>query len=208
MLKSDGRFRYAIKGPRATSGQLYRKSDNMKKTVFAEDEDVLVEHFFDTRDFGAIIVQQSGVVAGIDERADNAILDSFVAVVKWSFLYIPGAAVIHLVMMGLALLLWYGDLSAGLMLGGLGAAAVATFMAMLGIGKLSDLKYLRVVGGIFAVSALLAILYSILIVFVPGDYFGFFSKVTLPLSLLAGYLIKRNTDEQSVTEIVEGETRG
>ena len=92
--------------------------------------------------------------------------------------------------------LLYKDWSVEIIAGSIGILAVATFMVMIGIGKLKDLKYLRVVGAIAATSALMAILYSVLITFIPGDFFRAFIWSTLPFSLTAGYLVKRFTDNE------------
>jgi hypothetical protein len=75
-----------------------------------------------------------------------------------------------------------------------GIAVVSIFMIMLGIGKLTDLRYLRVVAGIFAAGALASVVYAILAILIPGDFVGFYIRLTLPLTLLMGYLVKRHTD--------------
>lgn len=113
------------------------------------------------------------------------------------FIY-PGAAAIHLVMMGFALLFFYRDWSAEIemLAGTVGIVVVGMFMIMMGIGKLSDLKYLRVVASIFAASALAALVYSVLITIIPGDFFGLFLKASLPLPLIVGYLVKKDTDRR------------
>jgi hypothetical protein len=82
-------------------------------------------------------------------------------------------------MLGFALLLFYNDWGAEI---------------MLRIGKLRDLKYLKVVLAVSLTSLLASILYVILAVFIPGDFFRFFAKITLPVTALIGFLVKRNID--------------
>jgi hypothetical protein len=64
---------------------------------------------------------------------------------------------------------------------------------------LTDLKYLRVVAGIIATSALASIAYIISNIFVPGDFFGWFTLLTLPLTIIIGQLIKLRTDRESLS---------
>lgn len=123
----------------------------------------------------------------------SSALDTALAVVKFVFLYIPGAALIHFIMMGFALLYFYGDWSMGLIGVSLGLLVVGTFMTMLGIGKFTDLRYLRVPGALLGAGALAAIVYAVLINFVAGDFFGLYARWTLPLTVLAGYMVKRDT---------------
>ena len=100
-------------------------------------------------------------------------------------------------MMGFALSLFYDGWFVELFLGMLGIFAVATFMIMFGIGKFWDLKYLKVVASVFLTSSLAGILYMTLAVLIPGDFFGFFAKMTLALPVLVGYLAKRNVDGEA-----------
>ena len=128
---------------------------------------------------------------------NNHFSDKILTAVKWIFLYLPGAAAIHFIMIGFALLFIYKDWGGEMLLGTTGIFAAATFMIMLGIGKLKDLKYLKVVGAISLVSLLMAISYAVLASFVAGDFFGIFARTTLPLTALAGYLVKIKIDSES-----------
>lgn len=100
-------------------------------------------------------------------------LDNFLTTIKFVFLYLPGTLAIHFTMLGLALALFYSDFPYGLLFGVFGFFIVGMFMIMIGLGKLSDLKYLRTVITILCFSAINAILYDILAVFIKGDFFGF-----------------------------------
>ena len=130
------------------------------------------------------------------EGVESKVLDSLLTAIKWIFLYLPGAAVIHLIMLGFALLYFYNDWSLGIVVASAGILIFGTFMMMLGIGKLTDLRYLRVAASLVAAGALAAILYSILIVFIPGDFFGPFARLSLPLTLAVGYMVKKDTDKK------------
>ena len=171
----------------------------MKKTTLTEDARLDFQDFFDAEDFSANQMTSSKDAA-LRQNApseNNSFLDTFLTAVKWIFLYFPGVAAIHFIMMGVALLFLYNDWGIEMMLGTLGVFAVSVFMIMFGIGKLRDLEYLKVVLGVFLTSSLCAVLYAILAVFIPGDFFGFFAKITLPLPMVVGYLVKRKIDGES-----------
>lgn len=168
----------------------------MKKTTLTEDA-FDYQAFFDEKDFAPnqLAINQTAALQNNAAEESDGFLDLFLTTVKWAFLYLPGAAAIHFIMLGFTLLFLYRDWGFEMMLGTLGAYSVAAFMIMLGIGKLRDLKYLKVVGAVSLTSLLLTVLYSILTVFIPGDFFGFFAKITLPSTAMIGYFVKRNIDE-------------
>ena len=123
--------------------------------------------------------------------------DVIFSAVKWIFLYLPGAATIHFLMLGFALSFSYGFWATEMLVGTLGAFVVAAFMIMLGIGKLLDLRYLKVVAAIACASLSMMILYLMLANFFGGDFFGFFLKATLPLTVVAGFLVKLDVDREN-----------
>jgi hypothetical protein len=136
----------------------------------------------------------------LDRGAEDAFLDKFLSAVKWIFLYVPGTAFIHMLVVGFGLSLLYEVWPSDIVIQLIGALVIGTFMVMLGVGKLSDLKYLRVVAGIVAASSLSAILYLILAALIPGDFFGRFYQLSLPFPLVIGYLVKRRTDKTPTAE--------
>jgi hypothetical protein len=171
----------------------------MKKTTLTEDARLDFQTFFDEQSFieNQIAVNKTAALQDSSAPENAAFLDKFLAAVKWIFLYFPGVVAIHFIITGFALSLFYGDWFIELFLGMLSIFAVSTFMIMLGIGKLRDLKYLIVVLGIFLTSSLAAVLYAILAVLIPGDFFGFYVKMTLALPVLIGYLAKRKIDDEA-----------
>ena len=166
----------------------------MKKSIPTENIDNPTRSFFDETEFAPIAVREKIAFEMAAPVVDAVVMDRLLSAIKWIFLYLPGAAAIHLIMMAFALSFLYELWPLEMMIGSIGTAVFSTFMVMLGVGKLRDLKYLRVVATLFATSGLAAILYSLLILFIPGDYFGLFFQMTLPLTWLAGYIVKRKTD--------------
>ena len=174
----------------------------MKKTTLTEDSYNNYQMFFDEEDFtpNQMTISEESSLQNNSSSEEASFLDKFLTVVKWIFLYFPGVSAIHFIMVGMALLFFYDGWFIELLLGTLGIFAVSTFMIMLGIGKLRDLKYLKVVLSVLLTSSLMAILYGVLAVFIAGDFFGFFAKITLPLTLLVGYLVKTNIDGEKREE--------
>src|SRR5687768_7954752 len=77
----------------------------MKISSVAEETDHSVSSFFDSPEFAAMTVDESTTaLTGKTPQESEVLLDTFVTVVKWIFLYLPGATAIHLIMMGIALL--------------------------------------------------------------------------------------------------------
>lgn len=130
-------------------------------------------------------------------EAKTSALDTIFTIVKWLFLVLPGIAAIPLAMVGLALMLFYRDFEG---LGLLGLVAVGTFMIMLGFGKMRDLKYLKTVLTIIGFSLLTAIFYDVLAVFIKGDFFSLYVKLTFPLVVATGYLSRRSVDAEEKLE--------
>jgi hypothetical protein len=170
----------------------------MKKTNLSEEAAFDFQSFLDTESFAAEPLAFAGNAAlSIETSPKETFLpETILTAIKWTSLYFPGTAAIHFILMGFALSFFYGDWFVELFLGALGIFAVATFMIMFGIGKMLELKYLKVVLGILLTSTLAAILYSVLIVFIPGDFFGLFVKLTLALPVLTGYFVKKHLDSE------------
>ena len=153
---------------------------------------------FNDVEFAPISVRED-LTPQIPERGlETDALDSFLAVIKWIFLFLPGTAALHFALMGLSLFMLYGGTTVEIIIGTVGISIVAMFMVMLGVGRLTDLRYLRVIGGILAASALASIVYSISIAFIPGDFFGWFTLLTLPLTIIIGQLLKIRTDRETL----------
>ncbi len=161
------------------------------KTTYKEETDRCSYSFFEPNPVEHLAPRDA---AAMVRQPEEAFLDRFLSLVKWVFLYIPGVAFLHLLIVGFGLSLLYEISPGEILVEMLGAGVIGTFMVMLGVGKLSDLKYLRVVGAIVAASSLAAILYLILAAFIPGDFYGRFYQMSLPVILLVGYLMKRHTD--------------
>ncbi len=169
----------------------------MKKNLPTEDLGNRTYAFFDLPEF-ATLVPASGVNSQTVAVAGNTqILDKMLSGIKWTFIYAPGVVAMHMIMLGFAFItFFYHDWAPEMLFGTIGAGIIYSFMIMFGIGKLSDLRYLRVVGAVAASSAIAAILYSLFVVLVRGQFFGSVMMITLLIPLLTGFFVKRKTDRQ------------
>lgn len=171
----------------------------MQNTNYSEEKEQTAFEFPGVEDFQPISIRENVTPATVPAGPETVALDSFLSIVKWVFLFLPGASVLHFTMMALSLFFLYEPPTIELILGTFGIAVVGMFMTILGLGQLTDLKYLRVVAGIIATAALASIAYSISIAFIPGDFFGWFTLLTLPLTIIIGQLIKFKTDRDSLS---------
>ena len=168
----------------------------MKKTIFAEENRTHFQSLFNT---GFSMPDEIAASETVEIRQNqtpesDSILDVILSFIKWIFLYIPGVAAIHMAMMGLAVMLFYGNFQ---MFGLLGFVGVGTFLIMLGFGKLGDLKYLKTVLMIVAASFLLAVVWDFLAVFIKGDFFGTYARWTFPIVAFVGYFSKQSVDNEA-----------
>ena len=150
--------------------------------------------YFDTSDYSPMTIPEKIDIAIPAVRNNEVVLDGLLTTIKWVFLYLPGALAIHFSMMMLSLFVFYNDWFSELLLGTFGIVLVSSFLVMFGLGKLSDLKYLRVVGALVAAGGVASVSYSILTALTGGDFFGWFTLFSFPLALFIAYLVKKNTD--------------
>lgn len=146
-------------------------------------------------------VPEAGSLEKIDEKEFQTLtsppkiefLDKMLSLIKWVFLYLPGVASLHIGMMGLALMLFHGEFE---LWGLLGLIIFGTFLIMFSFGKLWDLKYLKTILTILGFSFLLGVFSDILAIFIKGDFWAFYTRLTFPLIVLIGYLSKRSIDKE------------
>lgn len=171
----------------------------MKKTTFADQTQTVFQDFFNER-FSAsneiAFSEKAEPTQDLSTQTDS-FLDRLLSVIKWVFLYLPGVGAIHTAMMGAALLLFYNEAAYDLLPGIIGLVLAGTFLVMLGFGKLGDLKYLKTVLTILTVSFITAVLWDVLAIFIKGDFFGFYAKMTFPIIAFVGYFSKISVDNEA-----------
>ena len=171
----------------------------MKKTTFADENQTVFQNFFNekfTTSNEIAFNEKAELTQNLSTETD-LFSDKLLSVIKWIFLYLPGVGAIHMAMMGVALLFFYNEAAYDLLPGMLGFVVIGTFLIMLGFGKLNDLKYLKTVLTILAVSFVTAVFRDILAVFIKGDFLGFYAKLTFPLIAFVGYFSKISIDNEA-----------
>ena len=149
---------------------------------------------FDEIGGGPLAVGASHEIATQPAATDK--MDALLAGIKWIFLFLPGATAIHFCMMILSMSQAMGVQPSDIVFEALLAFLIYTFMVLFGIGRLSDMRYLKVVGAIIATSIMSSIVYHILAAFFIGyGGFGWAIIISLPLPILFAHMIKRRIDQ-------------
>ncbi|PYT00356.1 MAG: hypothetical protein DMF63_07225 [Acidobacteria bacterium] len=139
--------------------------------TFTDDPTVKREFFaFDEIAGGPLSVRK------VSERAPETLenkpatdrLQDLLSAIKWIFLFVPGAVAINFSVMTLSLSMITGVWQDGSLAQWPGAMVAFTFMVLFGIGRLTDMRYLKVVGAILSSSILCTILFHILASFFIG----------------------------------------
>jgi hypothetical protein len=137
-----------------------------------------------------LVYRQNTDILTLENNTKGQFLDNALAAIKLMFLYVPGAMAIHFVGVFIKLIIQYGGSMPNFAAELSGVALVGTFLTMLGIGKLNDLNYLKVPAAIFATSVLISILHIILSAIIGVETEGIFMLTSLPIVIIAGYLVK------------------
>ncbi len=166
----------------------------MKKMEFDEKFDSHFEDDFVNRQIS--VFQNESALEHTANFQTEAFLDKFLSTIKFIFLYIPGAMLLHLVGMFLKVFFLYGEKLPKLLPQLAVATFIGTLLTMFGIGKLSDLRYLRVPAAILAMSLLLSMMQAIMTVVFEVDSQGWFMLFSTSLVIVWGYLVKRFLDKQ------------
>ena len=165
----------------------------MKPTF--KDQQTIIERVSFIDDLGGLEMRQ-GAAALVARDTTSDKLDTMLAGIKWIFLFLPSAAAIHFCVMILSMSTAMGVQPRDILFEAMLAFLVYTFMVLFGLGRLSDMRYLKVVGAIISTSILSTIVYHILAAFFIGyGGFGWAILISLPLPILFAHVIKRRIDE-------------
>ncbi|MFL6373314.1 MAG: hypothetical protein ACJ73D_01480 [Pyrinomonadaceae bacterium] len=166
----------------------------MQKPLHAEETDINHYRFCDVTDHLPLEVVEAGIVA-IQPSPDRVTkgLDVLVTLLKWTFVYGPGVALMQQIMIGLVFFNFYREPGPDMDFGAIGAGVVSIFLIMMGIGRLSDLRYLLVVGAVTSVAFVSAAFCHLAMALNPHA-FGLYLLASFLLISLAGYLTKRSLD--------------
>lgn len=162
---------------------------------FQEETHQEFENLFNENDFSfSQITLQNGeaTLAKQQSAVNEDFPDKVLTAVKYLFFFIPGVFLLTLIGPALFIAILYSSFLEPL-LGSLVFGGIGSFLTMLGMGKLKDLKYLKVPAFIVLCSMIVGFLF-----FPPAFYFGYelnILKFFLPVTIVLGYLVKRNIDK-------------
>ena len=127
-------------------------------------------------------------------------MQDLLTAIKWIFLFVPGAVAINFSVMMISLSMITGVWEDGKLIQWPGVMVVYSFMVLFGIGRLTDMRYLKVIGAILSSSILSSILFHILASFFIGyTYLGWGMLVTCLTTVSFGQMITNRIDrEESV----------
>ena len=127
-------------------------------------------------------------------------MQDLLSAIKWIFLFVPGAVAINFSVMMISLSMITGVWQDGGLIQWPGVMVLYSFMVLFGIGRLTDMRYLKVIGAILSSSILSTILFHILASFFIGyTYLGWGMLATCLTSVSFGQMIKNRIDrEESV----------
>ena len=125
-------------------------------------------------------------------------MDLMLSAIKWIFIFLPGAAAMHwcLMMLSLSIIsgIWPDDTwyQAG------AAMMIFSFMVLMGLGRLSDIRYLKVIAAILSSGIMSAVVVNIAAIFFGYKSFGLAMFLTLPMTILFAHLMKTRIDNEEI----------
>ena len=167
-------------------------------TTYKEPTSTREKDLFETETFThePIIIRENTAVINQQElNIDDSRLDRSLEMIKWLFFFAPGCLILHLAISGGVFLASIDYSSIAELPSVFLFFIVGMFLMMLGIGKLSDLRYLKAVAWTAAVSFILSILILSLSMFSRIDFFGLPLKISLLLIVVTGQLAKNIVDD-------------
>ena len=168
----------------------------MKNTIEAEDLRELRFVPFAEPEQGSVELKAASAAAVLaSPEPASAVLDNLLATIKWIFLFLPGTAAMHCWVMMLSLFALSGTGPQGVWLESVGGMIIYSFIILLGLGKLSDLRYLKVIGAILSSSILLSVAIHATSFFSGYSNFGWAVLLTLPITIAFAQFIKIQIDK-------------
>lgn len=172
----------------------------MKKT-FRERVNNAREAFFEKEQFlpGQIAVRENDYdLQNQDGRDIETGSFNLWSTAKYILFFVPGVALMYFVTLILAELLIVRTESITHFTGAFFWLGFGTFLMMFGIGKLADLKYLKVTGSVLLASLAIASAFLFVPIESKGNFFGIYSFYFLPVISFVAYLVKKRIDKETI----------
>ena len=167
----------------------------MKKTIEAEDlRDMNFAAPLEPLPAAMAPHASSYAIGPLSDQPELTVLDTLLKTVKWVFLFLPGTIAIHCCVMMSSLFFFSGNWPEGMLLELFGALMIYSFLVLMGLGRLSDLRYWKVIGAILSSSILLTVIYQIFSILTGYDYFGWGMLLTAPITIMFAEFMKARLD--------------
>lgn len=168
----------------------------MKNTIEAEDlREMNFAPFSESIAITSVGSLEPNALMYLSTEPELTFLDKLLSSIKWSFLFIPGTLAMHCWVMMLSFFMLGEGWPEGVLVGSLGAMMIYSFMILFGLGRLSDLRYWRVIAAILSSSILISVIYHIVSIFIGYEYFGWGMLLTAPLTIAFAQYMKVRIDK-------------
>ncbi len=160
--------------------------------------------FFANEDFspGQIAVRENTFdLQHQDEDDSEKVSFRFWAFAKCLFFFVPGVSLLFFVMLALTHFIIFKNENIGNFTFAFFWLGFGAFTTMFGMGKLANLKYLKVVAAVLVTSFTIALPFFFVFDVLKGNYSGIYAFYFLPIVVLVGYLTKTWIDREE-TELL------
>jgi len=124
------------------------------------------------------------------------------AIAKMIVFFVPGVSLLYFVTLILTDLIVLQNENVTNLTFSLFWLGFGVFLIMFGIGKLAELKYLKVVASVFVATLAIASAFIFLPVETRGEFFGGYSLYFLPMIMFISYLVKKWIDKGTADEVL------
>jgi hypothetical protein len=142
-------------------------------------------------------IREHGPAASEITSASSDRMQELLSAIKWIFLFVPGAVAINFSVMMLSTSMITGVWGDRILMQWPAAMVIYSFMILFGIGRLTDLRYLKVIGAILSSSILCTIVFHIIAAFFIGyDNFGWGMLAICVATISFAQMIKNRIDRE------------
>ena len=182
---------------RFRKSRIYFQTPYMHPTI-TDDPTVNRDFFiFDEMDRGPLSIHGVVEPERLEAKPEPDRMQDLLSAIKWIFLFVPGTVAINFSVMMISLSMITGVWRDGGLIQWPGAMVLYSFMVLFGIGRLMDMRYLKVIGAILSSSILSTILVHILASFFIGySNLGWAMLATSLITVSFAQMIKNRIDRE------------
>lgn len=164
---------------------LKERIDSARRAFFAAEDDVSP---------GRLVVTDGNFALQNQEEEVSKKAIGWWTFAKYFLFFLPGVSILFFVTLAMTYFLVFQNEGIRNFSFAFFWLILGTFMTMFGIGKLSDLKYLKVIGAVMLITFVLALSFFFVPDDLKGKFFGSYSLYFLPFVALVGAATKKWID--------------